>query len=554
MQRHEGTNTFPQTLTRAERATAREDWGEASDAWAAVVAANPVQGQYWSKLAEARYRSTDYRSAIDAYKRALALRDGFPAETAYRIACAHALLGEPEDALSWLARAWELGFRHLDQARSEDDLASLRDTTRFRALVADIDAETMTREEGWRADLRLLSREVRRRAFDPFLYIPEDSFDAAVASLKASIPDLSDLQIVLGMEKLLASLGDGHARVRAPKDRPEMQRAAPLQFFLFEEGVFITAADPRHTELLGARVLRFGERTVEEVLAALDPQLSRDNGNDQWVKETITPRLRELPTLHALGLIPSAGEVVLTVEDMRGDRRTVTVAADAAQPAWKLRQASLYPDGWRFLPETLDAPLPFYLRHADEPYWFTLLSDERTVYCQFNSVRDAAGESLAAFTERLFGWIEDHDVERLVLDMRWNGGGNTFLERALLHRIVGCRKINRRGALFVIIGRGTFSAAQNGVSFLDFHTEAIFVGEPTGSSPTFIGETSEFELPYSKVTVNVSDLLWVGTWPGDYRIWIAPELYAPPTFAAFRANRDPALEAILACDTRLPGW
>jgi sugar lactone lactonase YvrE len=32
----------------------------------------------------------------------------------------------------------------------------------------------------------------------------------------------------------------------------------------------------------------------------------------------------------------------------------------------------------------------------------------------------------------------------------------------------------------------------------------------------------------------------------DYRTWIAPQIYAPPTFAAYRANRDPALEAILA--------
>jgi hypothetical protein len=32
----------------------------------------------------------------------------------------------------------------------------------------------------------------------------------------------------------------------------------------------------------------------------------------------------------------------------------------------------------------------------------------------------------------------------------------------------------------------------------------------------------------------------------DYRTWIAPQIYTPPTFAAFRANRDPAMEAILS--------
>jgi hypothetical protein len=32
----------------------------------------------------------------------------------------------------------------------------------------------------------------------------------------------------------------------------------------------------------------------------------------------------------------------------------------------------------------------------------------------------------------------------------------------------------------------------------------------------------------------------------DYRAWVAPELYLPPTFADFRAGRDPALAAALA--------
>lgn len=554
MQREEEAVRFLHDLARAERATERDAWNEAIDAWTRVVATNPVVGRYWHRLAEAMCRNQDFRGAIGAFDHALALRHGFPAETAYRIACCHALLDEPEEALSWLERSWALGFRHLDRARSDEDLVSLRANPRFRDLVADVDTAQMSRQEGWRFDLRLLSREVKRRGFDPFRDLPEEWFDSAVVSLSEAVPELSDIQVIIEIKKLLAALGDGHAGARAPRDRPDLQLAAPVQFSLFEEGLFIVAADPRYAELLGSRVLRFGERTVAEVLAALDPMLSRDNGNGQWVKETITPYLRELPALHALGLISDANEVALSVEDVHGVHRTAAIATDAAQPAWKLRESFPFPDGWQFFPETLDTPVPLYLRNAAEPFWFTLLRGDRTLYFQFNSVRDAPGETLAGFSERLFAWVDNHAVERLVIDMRWNDGGNTFLELALLHRIVACRKINRRGALFVIIGRRTFSAAQNGVSFLDLHTDAIFVGEPTGSSPTFIGETSAFELPYSKVSVNVSDLLWVGTWPGDYRIWIAPQIHTPPTFAAFRANRDPALDAILACDEHSPGW
>ena len=65
----------------------------------------------------------------------------------------------------------------------------------------------------------------------------------------------------------------------------------------------------------------------------------------------------------------------------------------------------------------------------------------------------------------------------------------------VLHRLIGCRKVNRRGRLFVIIGRATFSAAQNGATMIERHTEAIFVGEPTGSSPTLWARPSPSRYP-----------------------------------------------------------
>jgi len=48
----------------------------------------------------------------------------------------------------------------------------------------------------------------------------------------------------------------------------------------------------------------------------------------------------------------------------------------------------------------------------------------------------------------------------------------------------------------------------------------------------------------------VSHLFWQSSWPQDQRIWIAPQIYVPPTFADFRAGRDAALAAILEFPAR----
>jgi hypothetical protein len=198
-------------------------------------------------------------------------------------------------------------------------------------------------------------------------------------------------------------------------------------------------------------------------------------------------------------------------------------------------------------------PRPLHLRHRDLPYWFEYLPASDLVYFQYNAVLDHPAEPFAAFCDRLFGFIQQRRPARLVIDMRWNGGGNTFLARPLLHHLIACPAINRRGALFVIIGRLTFSAAQNTATAIDRETNAIFVGEPTGSRPNFIGEVIEFELPYSKVRANAADLFWQTSWPWDHRTWIAPDIYAPPTFEAFSRNEDPAMDAILAVGEHFPG-
>jgi hypothetical protein len=202
---------------------------------------------------------------------------------------------------------------------------------------------------------------------------------------------------------------------------------------------------------------------------------------------------------------------------------------------------------------TAAVPRPLHLRNRELPFWFEYLPADDLVYFQFNAVRDHPAETFAAFCDRLFGFIEDRNAGRLVIDMRWNGGGNTPLTQHLLHHLIASKRLSRRGALFVIIGRLTFSAAQNTVTAIERETSAIFVGEPTGSRPNFIGERIDFELPYSKVRANAADLFWQTSWPTDHRTWTAPDIYAPPTFEAYRRNQDPALDAILAMREHVPG-
>ncbi len=546
------TAGYLRTLARAKAQTDSERWAEAAGLWEQVVAANPVNGNHWDRLAQARFESHDYAGALVAYEkvRDLGVWDQretvFPSAVWYRIACCHARLGDAEEALRALGRAVELGLRDLEQASRDEHLASLHANERVREVLGLSDVDCAGRDEGWRADLRFFAREVRRRAYRP----AGSHLGPAVDELHAAVPELSDAQLLVRLCELVATLGDGHAFVEAPEERADLRMSLPLQLFLFADGLFVTAAAPEHEALLGAQVLAFDGEPVERVVSAVDRTIGRDN--EHGPTAVVPWRLVRTAFLHGLGMVGDPASVTLTVRSPDGATRTVPVAAQPA-PA-TLPRVLPCPAGWRFLPETLTEPLPLYLRNCGASYWYTSLAPQRLTYFQLNRVADDPGEPLAAFVERLFAAIAVAGSDRLVIDLRWNGGGNTFLTPPLLHRLIACDRVNRAGGLFVIIGRRTFSAAQNLATLIGDHTRAIFVGEPTGSSPTFVGETIPFRLPYSGFCVNVSDLYWQTSWPMDHRSWIAPELYAPPTFAAYAANRDPAMEAILSCDEHLPGW
>ena len=539
---------FLRLLARAETATAREQWVHAAAHWARVTEANPVQGAYWTKLGQARAKAGDFRGAIPAFERALELRDGFPFASAYQISACNARLGDTDAAAAWLARALELGYRDLAGARDDEDFSSFREHPAFRELLGIVDAKGLSREEGWSLDLGFFSREVKRRAYAPFAHISEAAFDAELAEIAASIAERSDYQILIALRRLLGHLHDGHAGVWR-KDLHDL--AIPVLFELFEEGLYIIAARPDLEEIFGGRVLRIGDHQAEEVVAAIDATLCRDNDSGP---RGIVPRLvREPALLHALDLIPDPESVELTVALESGGERSVVVEAADGISSRSIRENPPRPDGWLYLPEWLDGPVPLYLKNRAATYWFEVLPEHGVVYAQINAIADGPGETLGELAHRVVDAAEEIPGARLVLDLRFNGGGNTFLEMPLLRRLIGSRELNQRGRLFVIIGRNTFSAAQNLINLLDVFTDVIFVGEPSGSSPTFVGETIEFELPYSGASVNVSDLLWQTGWAMDYRTWIAPALYTPLAFASYRENRDPAMEAILACREHLPG-
>jgi predicted GH43/DUF377 family glycosyl hydrolase len=179
-----------------------------------------------------------------------------------------------------------------------------------------------------------------------------------------------------------------------------------------------------------------------------------------------------------------------------------------------------------------------------ESFWSTYLEDSGTLYIQYNRVQSGIG----TLTREIENILDEQDVERVILDLRLNPGGNNTTYGSFLELLSTNPEINRPGRFFTILGRQTFSAAANFATELENRTHTIFVGEPMGGSPNLYGDVVPVILPNSKIQINISDLYWQKSTPEDKRVTIEPDIPAPLSSNDFFNNIDPAMDAILAFD------
>jgi hypothetical protein len=137
-------------------------------------------------------------------------------------------------------------------------------------------------------------------------------------------------------------------------------------------------------------------------------------------------------------------------------------------------------------------------------------------------------------------------IDKVLLDIRNNTGGEGGLLAPIVREIVRTREVDEPGRFFVAIGPRTFSAALMFTTQLERFARPIFVGEPTGGKVNVHAGHVLVTLPNSGITMAISPDYYQSGYPGDARLFVAPRLYVRPTFADFANHRDPVLAAVLA--------
>lgn len=382
---------------------------------------------------------------------------------------------------------------------------------------------------------------------------------ALLDSVSARSASLSDLAFELQLSRLVALADNGHS-ILGPGPRIRRTNRVGVRLLPLSDGLLVAYATPGLQDLLGASLVSVGELPVERLLAE---NRALWGGTAAW-RDQFAPYLLESPEqLHALGLAGSPGEAVYRFRRPDGTLVSRTLRGDTTGRGIRSVDEAFFPDavrpGWRTLvrnpPWSLQEPGVAFRRYSASPGLFVF---------QMRQNHDAPGQAIAAVLDSVRAEVASARPRDFVLDMRFNGGGDLNLTRRFMQELPGLVP----GRIFVLTGPRTFSAGISSVGYLAqvAPDRVTIVGESAGDRLVFFAESRYSALPGTDTGIMVSRERH------DYEGGCAaftdchgpvvrnpirvrsldPQVAAPWTIAAFRAGRDPAMEAVHALLARTP--
>lgn len=383
-----------------------------------------------------------------------------------------------------------------------------------------------------------------------------------VAALEALAGSVSQAYFELELARIVALADNGHsAYFPGPRSR-RFKRITQVRFAPFGEDFYVLRANPAHADLLGARLVAIDGRPIAQVRTVAR---SLSGGTEGW-RDRNAPYFFESPEqMEALDVVGRADRASYRFQLANGRTVTRRFTPEPASPDRVRANADrwFYPppaegegDNWRALLSPEQAP--WSLQEPEQPFRMRDAPDIDAFVIEMRQNTSSDETDIAEFMLDSLEAARASGRRNIVLDMRMNGGGDLNNTRAWVRRLPRIVP----GRVFVLTSPWTFSAAISTVGYLEQEApdRVVIVGEMVGDRLDFHSEGQVITLPNSGAAVlNATER-------HDYRTGcrnienchgpvvrnpiavesLAPDIQAPWTIEAYRAGRDPAMEAVAA--------
>ncbi|MCH5279261.1 MAG: hypothetical protein J1E60_05660 [Christensenellaceae bacterium] len=343
-----------------------------------------------------------------------------------------------------------------------------------------------------------------------------NEFIRRINMLILSIPEKSDVDILLGLNEAAAILNDSNTVANFVSGSPEVFLFKAMPIFT-DSGYecYITSAAKEYEQCLMCRLDAINGVNIHEVIERMggifghssETELVHDQLGSRY---SLVSMFMYRDCLSYLGIIEEGNTATFTFTDGNGETFDIEAEAMPFDGAME-HEIVRYSSGTEA--EKSDIGTELILSNADKDLWYELLSDGKVLYMHIDysyytqQVDNFLNEMKAAATVVA-------DAKKIIIDCRTVNGANIDAMPSLV------RILNEIDAeKYVLIDEGSNSGAAILAAFVKrFVDGAEIVGSPSSGAASFF-RTTGFELP------NLGTRCWVtmssgfDCWPGyEYEV------------------------------------
>jgi hypothetical protein len=387
-----------------------------------------------------------------------------------------------------------------------------------------------------------------------------------IAELKSEQAPLDRERFHVALLRITALADNGHTNLHYGKG--SLQNFIPLRVVLFADGLYVLRAKSAYADLLGARVENIEGRPTHDVIATLE-QLH--GGTEGWRRTNAAIYVQSPEILYGDAIGSRSDQTHWTFRLPNGSEVTRTLPSEvfsenephAEMTRWLSPQKMKgEPSDWHALVSD-DADLPLSLRDFNSTFRWIWIDDGCTLFIQLKAIADADKQHIGDFLSATTDEMRAHPPCNIILDMRFNTGGDYTKAARFASHLSDFAPPN--GRIYLLTGPQTFSAAITTTAFVKqaAGSRAIILGEPVGDRLTFYGEGNEGCLPHEDLCLHYATGMHdyahrCDDWDRCYWLnWIfpvqvkslAPDETIKMTFADYTARRDPVFDRAVALAT-----
>jgi len=435
-------------------------------------------------------------------------------------------------------------------------LCSLISFLFFSEMVAQNIYSKSEREiESWRKDIESLKQKIKSHHPDLYNKISKDQFDQNFEYLNDQIPTASPQETLVEIARFVASIGDAHTSF-LPADQTDREfNHFPFLLYSFPDGYYVIAASEEESSVIGKKLVRINETPIENAIDKISKIISADN--EMGYEYELPFYIQRPEILAALNIANSPDYAEFTFSDGTSAEIRALNTSAYRKIVWhcanSLFNKQKVPDvNLKYLFAT-DKTWEKVLQ--GDYYWLKYFQIEKAIYLQYNQCNDQPFKPLfSQITLQLFAFLETHQVDRIIIDLRQNSQGSEKVAQPLIEGLSKWSQKNTQTKLFVLVGRGTFSAALSNAIDLKRKAGAIIVGEPPRGKPNDLNGEKKIKLKHITMYATVATRVRIRDFNLKGKSSLPMDIPVNYSFESFKLSQDPILEAALNTRIRNAGF